>query len=158
VTSFNEIYDKYFKDVYRYILSLSRNSRIAEDITQETFIKAFKCIDSFKGNCKLQVWLCQIAKNTYYSYYKKEKIYDYSFDDEKKESSDNLENRLMSNEEAFEIYRAIHNLEEPYKEVFTLRVFGEVSFAQIAKLFEKTESWARVTYYRAKIKIKEGLL
>nr|WP_301281489.1 RNA polymerase sigma factor [Anaerocolumna aminovalerica] len=72
VTEFEEIYSEYFEDVYRYVLCLCRNESIAEDITQETFFKALKNIDSFKGDCKMSVWLCQIAKNSYFSYLKKE--------------------------------------------------------------------------------------
>ena len=70
---FGKIYEEYMQDVYRYVLALSRNSHVEEEITQETFFKALKNIDKFKGECKLNVWLCQIAKNTYFSYCEAEK-------------------------------------------------------------------------------------
>lgn len=158
VTEFEEVYSKYFKDVYRYVLSLSKNESIAEEITQETFFKALRNIDSFKGNCKLSVWLCQIAKNSYFSYLKKEQ-YDLKRVEDIVDVFDvDFEQILFDDESAFEIHKLLHNLEEPFKEVFTLRFFGDLSFLKIAELFGKTESWARVTYHRARIKLKEKLI
>jgi len=151
------MYAQYFKDVYRYVFSLCRNETIAEDVTQETFIKAFEGIDNFNGNCKIRVWLCQIAKNMYFSYHRKNKKYVEYSDDLKLTETDNFELKFLDNEMASKIHKVLHLLEEPYKEVFTLRLFGELSFSQIADLFGKTESWARVTYYRAKLKLKEAV-
>lgn len=158
VTEFEEIYSKYFKDVYRYVLCLSKNERVSEDITQETFFKALKNIDGFKGNCKMSVWLCQIAKNTYFSYLKNEQNNFESIDDLVDIFDTSFEQILVGKESAFEIHKLLHDLEEPYKEVFTLRFFGDLSFLKIAELFGKTESWARVTYHRARIKLKEKLI
>lgn len=155
MTDFNEIYSKYFTDVYKYSFSLSKNKTIAEEITQETFFKALKNIKKFDGKCKLYVWLCQIAKHTYYSFLKKEKNYSTISEMENMLSDQNIEKRLLSQETNLLIHKALHNLQEPYKEVFTLRIFGELSFSQIGEIFEKSESWARVTYHRAKIKLKE---
>ena len=157
MTDFSEIYNKFFKDVYKYLLSLCKNPTTAEELTQETFFKALNHIEEFDGKCKLYVWLCQIAKNTYFSYYKKENRYEYDFDLENTQLTDDIEQSLLKKETAFEIHKIVHTLEEPYKEVFILRLFSELSFAQIAELFGKTESWARVTYHRARLKIKEDL-
>lgn len=155
MTDFSEVYNLYFKDIYKYVLSLCRNEALAEEVTQETFFKALKNLDSFRGQCKLYVWLCQIAKNTYFSMKdRKDGAYD-EIDD--MPSDDNLEGRLLTKESAFELHHILHRLAEPYKEVFLLRVFGELPFQQIATLFCKTESWARVTYHRAKLMIKEEL-
>lgn len=158
VTEFEEVYSAYFKDVYKYVLSLSKNESIAEDITQETFFKALKNIDSFKGNCKMRVWLCQIAKNSYFSYLKKTQNNFVRVEDIVDVSDVDFEQILFDDESAFEIHKLLHNLEEPFKEVFTLRFLGDLSFIKIAELFGKTESWARVTYHRARIKIKEKLI
>lgn len=156
MTEFQEVYDLYFKDVYKYALTLCRNEQMAEEVTQETFFKALKSIDSFRGQCKLYVWLCQIAKNTYFSMAAKEKSRPY--ENEISESAEeSLESALLTKESAFEIHKVLHDLEEPYKEVFSLRIFGQLSFKQIGTLFGKTESWARVTYHRARLKIKEEL-
>jgi RNA polymerase sigma factor (sigma-70 family) len=156
VREFESIYNQYFRDVYSFVLSLSRNEQIAEEITQETFFKALKNIDKFKGNCKINVWLCQIAKNTYFTYLDKQKRF--GTDDIPVEISENsIESMIMNKEETFRLHKALHRLKDPYKEVFTLRVFGELSFKQISQLFEKTESWARVTFHRAKGKIRDLL-
>lgn len=158
MTEFSKIYEKYFQYVYKYTLSLCQDVAIAEDITQETFFKALKSIEKFSGKCKLQVWLCQIAKNTYFSYYEKEKKKSDEDIGEVQIDTKEIEKGLINNETAFEIHKLLHKLQEPYKEVFTLRTFGELSFAQIGELFGKTESWARVTYHRAKLKLKEDLV
>lgn len=150
---FQEIYNMYFTDVYKYVLSLCREPQLAEEITQETFFKAMKNLDGFRGQCRLFVWLCQIAKNTYFSHQGKS----YTSFDAEPEASQSVEEAILQKETAFEIHRILHHLPEPYKEVFSLRVFGELSFKQIGILFGKTENWARVTYYRARVKIKEEL-
>lgn len=132
---------------------LSRNEKIAEEITQETFFKALKSIDKFKGNCKINVWLCQIAKNTYFTYLDNQKRFD-SDDLPEQTDGNSVEVMLLKKEESFRLHKVVHHLEDPYKEVFTLRVFGELSFKEISELFKKTESWARVTFHRAKGKIQ----
>lgn len=151
---FQQVYDLYFKDVYKYVLSLSKDPVLAEEITQETFFKALNSIDSFRGQCRLYVWLCQIAKNTYYTFREKSVREKWRSDPDEQE---NLEETLLERETAFEIHKVLHNLPEPYKEVFSLRTFGDLSFRQIGELFDKTESWARVTYHRARLKIKEEM-
>ncbi|MGI6284113.1 RNA polymerase sigma factor [Caproicibacterium lactatifermentans] len=158
MTEFEEIYSNYFKDVYRYSLVLSKNKSIAEDITQETFFKALKKIDAFKGDCKISVWLCQIAKNTYFSYLKKQPYLLEDIDNVVNIPGDDFEQKIIADGNVYEIHKLIHGLEEPYKEVFMLRFFGDLSFRKIAELFGKTESWARVTYHRARAKLKEALL
>lgn len=152
---FERIYAEYYDAVYGYCLRLTHDHHLAEEVTQESFFKALKTIDSFHGECRLQVWLCQIAKNTYFSLLKKRK-HTAPMEGDWPDPAD-LEERLGDKEEALQIHRVLHTLPEPYREVFWLRTFGELSFAQIGELFEKTESWARVTYHRARLKIKEEL-
>ena len=151
---FEEIYNKYFKDVYKFVFSICNNEHIAEEVTQETFFKALKNINKYNGKCKFYVWLCQIAKNTYFTIYKKnsknEELSEVMIDD-------NLLEKIMDKESALDIYKQIHLLEEPYKEIFYLRTFCELSFKEIAIIYRKQENWARIIYYRAKIKIKERL-
>ncbi|WP_048600839.1 RNA polymerase sigma factor [Rubeoparvulum massiliense] len=157
MTELEEIYNNYFKDVYFFIYSLSKDKHIAEDLTSETFIKAVKSIESFKGNCDIKVWLIQIAKNTYYSYIRKhKKLVELDPVPEKKDDFD-IEKSVFSSEESMKIHEILHNLSEPYKEVFSLRVFGELSFRQIGSLFGKTDNWACVTFHRARNKIKEEM-
>ena len=157
MTEFHDVYKRYFRDVYRYAFSLCKNEALTEEITQETFFKAWNSLESFDGRCKVSVWLCQIAKNTYLSLCRKEKHLDHETDTDLMANHQNIEDRYLSKESAFEIHKILHRLPEPYKEVFSLRAFGELSYPQIAELFGKTEAWARVTYHRAKLKIKEEL-
>lgn len=152
-----EIYNNYFKDVYFFIYSLAKDQHVAEDLTSETFLKAIKSIDSFKGNCDIKVWLFQIAKNSYYTYVRKHKnLVDLDSVPEKEDDFD-MEKSVFSSEESMKIHKILHNLPEPYKKVFTLRVFGELSFKQIGSLFCKTENWACVTFHRAKNKIRKEM-
>lgn len=157
MTDFQEVYNLYFLDVYRYALSLCRNEAIAEEITQETFFKALSALDSFDGKCKVSVWLSQIAKNTYISMCRRDKYLAPNTDTDRLTDPFDLELHLSDKETALSIHKILHSLEEPYKEVFSLRTFGELSFRHIGQLFGKTESWARVTYHRAKLKIKEEI-
>ena len=152
MVDFQEVYNLYFRDVYKYALSLSRDSTVAEEITQETFFKAMKSIGSFRGQCRLYVWLCQIAKNTYISYSQKQSRI---FPEMECADESTLEEHFLNKESAFEIHKVLHRLPEPYKEVFSLRIFGELSFGQIGGLFGKSAGWARVTFYRAKQRIIE---
>ena len=153
---FDKLYTQYFSEVYKYVLSLCHDPLLAEELTQEAFFKALKRIDAFHENCKISTWLCEIAKNTFYNYARKHsRQAEYSLD--RILSEENIEERFADRETAYAIHKVLHKLKEPYKEVFWLRTFGELSFAQIGSLFGKSESWARVTYYRAKIKIKEEL-
>ena len=154
---FQEVYNLYFRDVYRYAFSLCRNESRAEEITQETFFKVLQKLDSFDGKGKIFVWLCQIAKNTYISMCRKDKHLDASTDTELLSCDWSIEEEFFDKESVFAIHKILHSLAEPYKEVFLLRTFGELSFKQIAELFGKTEAWARVTYHRARLKIKEEL-
>ena len=155
MADFSEIYSEYFTDVYKYMLSLCLNESLAEEITQETFFKALQHIDKFNGTCKLNVWLCQIAKNTYFSYCKKKKRFASELDANMTDIAFNLESVYLDKDTAKRLHIHLHNLNEPYKEVFTLRVFGELPFTLIGELFGKTDNWARLIFYRAKKQLQE---
>lgn len=150
---FEAVYRQYFADVYQYALALSRDAAIAEEVTQETFFKALTAIDSFRGDCQLRVWLCQIARNQYLSLCRERKKF---ADSEGEPGEGGIEEGFADADAARRLHVLLHGLPEPYKEVFSLRTFGELPFAQIGELFGKTESWARVTYFRARQKLKEG--
>ena len=155
MADFSEIYSEYFSDVYKYVLSLCMDEHFAEEITQETFFKAMKHIDKFNGSCKLYVWLCQIAKNTYFTLYKKKKRVVSNLAKDTLNTLFNLETDCLDKDTAKRLHIELHKLSEPYKEVFTLRVFGELPFSQIGELFGKTDSWARLIFYRAKRQLQE---
>ena len=153
---FEKIYSEYFDTVFQYTRSIWKDEAWAEELTQEAFFKALKNIGTFRGECRLSVWLCQIAKNTFYTEVKRQQRQtDYPLDTIP--VTENIEQQLLNKETAFELHRLLHRLDDPYKEVFWMRTFGELSFAEIGSLFGKSESWARVTYHRAKLKIKEGI-
>lgn len=154
--NFEQIYSEYYDTVFHYAVSLCRDEQLAEEITQETFFKALKSINSYRGDCKLNVWLCQIAKNTYLTFVKRRQR-QADLPDDDIPSDENVLQDLLDKETAMQIHRLLHRLDEPYKEVFWMRTFGELSFKEIAEIFGKTESWARVTYHRARIKLKEEL-
>ena len=160
VTDYEHLYNIYFNDVYLYILRLSGNEHIAEEITSDTFFKAMKSIDSFRGDCDVRVWLCQIAKNCYYSYVKKSNRTEQVDEAELQEIPDpasNVADEYSRCDEIKQIQKVLHDVSEPYKEVFMWRVYAELSFKQIAQIFGKTENWACVTYHRARKMIKERL-
>ena len=150
---FEAVYRQYFADVYKYALALSRDEQTAEEVTQETFFKALTAIDSFRGDCQLRVWLCQIARNQYLTLCRERKKFT---DAEPEPGARGIEEGFADREDARRLHILLHALPEPYKEVFSLRTFGELPFSQIGELFGKTESWARVTYFRARRKLKEG--
>jgi len=154
---FEHVYVEHFSDVYKYVLSLCRNEAIAEEVTQETFFKAMQKIDQFNGSCKLYVWLCQIAKNTYFTLYQKQKRHISSKEDDFPHPALDIEHEYLDKDTTKRLHILLHNLNDPYKEVFTLRVFGELPFSQIGELFDKTDSWARLNFYRAKKQLQEGL-
>ena len=154
--SFEQIYKLYFRDVFLYLRSISANEDIAEEVAQETFTKALKSIDRFDGTKDIRAWLFTIAKNTYYTFCKRQKIYT------NEEIPENIADvqidfaeQFIDEENAFLIHQFLHNMNEPYKEVFSLRVFGELPFEKIGVLFGKSSGWARVTFYRAKKQILE---
>jgi RNA polymerase sigma-70 factor (ECF subfamily) len=152
---FEEIYREYFKEVYLFIKSLSHDEIIAEEITQETFFKALKAIEKFDGSKDIRAWLFTIAKNTYFSHYKKKKRQIDLDVAEEPTMGVQVVNHLMNEEDAFMVHQFLHSMNEPYKEVFSLRTFGELPFEKIGRLFGKSAGWARVTYYRARKQIIE---
>lgn len=170
MTGFEELYNAYFRDVYLYVLGLSGDVPVAEDVTEETFLRALRGLSEFRGDCDVRVWLCQIAKNEYYQYLRKQKkevLTDF-FEDGKERPLEKTGQGALSQEKdmaeqfadkdmAMRIHRVLHDLPEPYKEVFQLRVFGELSFEQIGTVFGKTANWACVTFHRAKTKLQKEM-
>ncbi len=157
---FEQVYQTYFKSVYRYIRRLSGDEQLAEEITSETFVQVMRSIGNFRGDCDLRVWICQIAKNTYYTHLKKQNRVA-ALDEEAwlalADPAAPVEERLDAKEDAQRIRALLHTLPEPYKEVFMWRTLGELSFAEIGALYGKTANWACVTYHRARQQIKTGM-
>jgi len=149
-----EIYKQYFEVVNKYLFCLTHNDNLAEELTQETFYRAVKKIDSFKGDCKIQVWLCQIAKNLWYDEIKKNKRYK-SIEEEALEliAIEDTEKIAIQNTSKLELFKKMQSLDNQTKEVMYLRLTGALTFKEIADILNKTENWARVTFYRGKQKL-----
>ena len=153
---FEEIYRLYAEDVYRFLLKLCHDETIAMDILQDTMLKAITSIDKFKGNCSMKTYLCTIARNEFLNHQKRSDNRNLPLDEAVHAArEESPEQSILDRMQAMEIHRILHQLDEPYKEIFTLRVFAELKFSEIGSLFGKTENWARVTFFRAKAKLIE---
>ncbi len=148
-----KICEEYYQTVYGYLVTITgRDYDFAEELTQETFYRAIKNANKFRGDCKMSTWLCQIAKYTFYQYLdKKNRKKEVSMDTViETAAKQQLEKEYISNEQKLEIYKKIQKLESPTKDVLMLRLSGELSFREIGEILGKTENWARVTFYRGK--------
>ncbi len=152
-----QIYEEYFETVNKYLFCLTHNNDISEELTQETFYKAVKKIDTYKGECKISVWLCQIAKNLWYDECRKNKkiinteensLFDI-------QTLDTVEEKVIASDEKMLLYKKMQLLDEKTREVIYLRITGELSFKEIGVILNQTENWARVTFYRGKNQLKE---
>ena len=152
-----KIYSLYFTDIYKFLLSMTKNIETAQDITSITFLKLVNNPDKFKDVDNLKSYLFTIARNSYFDYYKQNKMTITTDDMDKFDQAvATFENELIKNEEINEVSRAIEKLDEPYKSVTKLRM-NEMSFKQIGQIYSKTDNWACVTFYRAKEKLKQIL-
>ena len=152
MASFQNIYEEYAQPVYRFLLSLTGNDDLAEELLSETFYQAFRHIDKFEGRCNLYTWLCQIGKNAWIKEGCRNKRYsEIRLDDLViPDDQPGLEEAVINREMYRKVLKALQNLKDPYRDVFILHAIGEVKLKEIAFIYEKTESWARVTYFRAK--------
>lgn len=160
--SLEEIYQKYALRVYKYLLSLCHNEDVAEEITQETFYQAVKCIDRFDGSCHISTWLCAIAKNQLLAYQRKnlqmedmDMMRDFAEADNS--ISNSAEATVIQTLDRIELIKKLHLCPEPFREVLYLRIFGNLSFREIGEIMDKTENWARVTFYRGKEKLRKEM-
>lgn len=151
----NEIYQRHARTVYKFLLSRTHDPSLAEELTQETFYQAVRSIDRFDGGCKVSVWLCQIAKHLWYQQLRKQKR-EVPTEDLPESPGPSAEEGLLEREGQLDLLRLVHNLPEPAREVVYLRAFGGLSFREIGDVVGRTETWARVTFYRSKEKLRNG--
>ncbi len=151
-------YQEYARTVYKYLLSLTRDEQIAEELTQETFCQAIKSCEKYDGSCSMPTWLCAIAKNVLRTYRRKHPPFE-DIDDIPEEAFavPSAESGAEASDERVRLFRRLHELPEPYREILYLRIFGGLSFREIGEVQGKTENWARVTFYRGKEKLRDTL-
>ena len=148
------IYRLYFRDVYLFLQGLTRSETLAEELTQETFYQAVRSIDRFNGSCKVSVWLCQIAKHLWYQHLRKRKPEEPLPEDGLPGPS--AEEDVLTRQGHLDLLRQIHALPPSTREVVYLRAFGGLSFREIGDVLGRTETWARVTFYRGKEALRKG--
>lgn len=153
----SEVYKEYAQQVYKYLLSLCHDADTAEELTQETFYRAVRTIKNYDGSCKLYVWLCQIAKHVWYKELKSRNKQTQPLEDTLKDAQTDLERNEVLRSDKMELFKAMQNLESIQREVVYLRLTGEFSFKEIGDILKKDETWARVTFYRAKQRLKNGM-
>lgn len=153
--SMEEIYQQYAQTVYRYLLSLTHNSDLAEELTQEVFYQAIRSIDRYDESCKISTWLCAIAKNQLLSYQRKHPSMDLVEDNNLIAPS--AESDVLVSVSWLDVLKRLHNCPEPFREILYLRIFGGFSFKEIGDALGRTENWARVTYYRGKERLRKEL-
>lgn len=153
--SMNDIYQKYAKTVYKYLLSLSHDQDVAEELTQETFYQAVKSISRYDESCQISTWLCAIAKNQLLSYQRKHPPLENIEDND--QVTDSAEINVLETLDRVELMKKLHSCPEPFREILYLRIFGDLSFKEIGEIMQQSENWARVTFYRGKERLRKEL-
>ncbi len=152
-----KLYEAYYMRVFSYVMTLTGNRAQAEEVTQETFFRAISRQSAFRGESDEATWLCAIAKNLVLDEKKRQDRFS-QMPEEIRDPGKGPEQTAVQRDTSFRIHLALHGLEEPYREVFELRIFGELSFRDIGEIFGKTENWARVTYHRARLRLQERMV
>ncbi len=150
------LYEACYMQVYSYLLTLTRDRSLAEELTAQTFYKAMTAKSEYRGEAEQLTWLCAIGKNLYADEQRR-RTRQREMEPEDVPAAGAMEDDALDRDSTFRIHLILHEMPEPYKEVFQLRVFGELAFRQIGEIFGKTETWARVTYHRARLKIRERM-
>ena len=157
MTEFEKVFNDNRDFIFKYLMKMTRDVSLAEELTQETFFRAYMNYSSLQNKEKTSSWLCKIAQNAYYAWYNEQKKYDSTDNLEIVSDENNAEEAFIQKELSQKALLCLHELDEPYKEVFMLSVFGGFSLKDISLTFGKSESWARVTFYRAKQKLSERM-
>lgn len=150
-----DVYKEYANIIYKYVYSLSKSKDIAEEITQETFLIAVENIKKFRGECKISVWLCQIAKHAFFKYIKKRKM-EIPIDEVKDVIDEKvLIDEICKKDEKYRLLKKIEKLKEPMQSIVKLRLETDFTFKEIGRIYGKNENWAKVIFFRGKEKLKE---
>lgn len=157
MNDFEELFNSNRDFIFKYLMKLTRDTSLAEELTQETFFRAYINYASLRNKEKASIWLCQIAKNTYFAWHNDHKRIEPIKEAMSCSEATNIEEAFIQKNLSEKALVCLHELEEPYKEVFMLSVFAGFSLKDISKIYDKSESWARVTFYRAKQKLSERM-
>lgn len=157
MTEFEEVYRTYFREVELYLRAICKDELLAEELTEQVFFQALKALPTFRGDCDIRTWLCAMGRNLYLSHLRRQKPTESIDELQIPDPQRSIEEQVSDKQQALAIHKVLHDLPEPYKEVFSLRVFGQLSFTDIGGLFGKTANWACVTYHRARQKIQKDL-
>lgn len=157
MTEFEEVYRTYFREVELYLRAICKDELLAEELTEQVFFQALKALPTFRGDCDIRTWLCAMGRNLYLSHLRRQKPTESIDELQIPDPRRSIEEQVSDKQQALAIHKVLHDLPEPYKEVFSLRVFGQLSFTDIGGLFGKTANWACVTYHRARQKIQKDL-
>ena len=150
------LYETCYMRVFSFVMTLAGDRSLAEELTQETFYRAFTRQREFRGESDEVTWLCAIAKNLFVDEQRRSSRRG-EIPEELPDHAKSVAKTVEDRDSSFRIHLILHEMEDPYKEVFELRIFGELSFREIGTIFGKTENWARVTYHRARIKLQERM-
>ena len=157
MTEFESIYRTYFQDVELYLRVICHDEHLAEELTEQVFFQALKALPKFRGDCDIRTWLCSVGRNCYLSHLRKTKPSETIDELQIPDPRQSVEEQIFDRDQAMAIHRVLHALPEPYKEVFSLRIFGQLSFEDIGSLFGRTANWACMTYHRARQKIRDKM-
>ena len=144
----------YYDRVYRFLLSLSGNPHQAEDLTQEVFYRALLHIHRYREQGQMFTWLCAIGKNLWLTQCRKERHLPQAVADVPRPGPDET---LSDQELQDALRRAVAALPEDYRDVVILHIYGGISLKDISALKGKSDSWGKVTFYRAKQMLKQNL-
>lgn len=159
---FETLYREYYQKVYAFLYRLCADPDLAEDLTQETFLQAYKSFHKFRGDCEVFTWLAAIGKHTYFKYLKKKKLHLDAANLELVAQSylqneDSPEEHIRRKDVEKAVRKVVENIPKKYRDVVLLRIYAELPFSQIAQSLKISESSAKVIYFRAKKMLMEVL-
>lgn len=161
--SMDQMYRKHSQMIYAFLLSKCGDGLLAEELTQETFYQAVKSLDRFKGQSSASTWLCGIASNVWLAHLRKQKRSGEIFSSDENgsgflsASAESPEDNFIRKSDNLALMQALHRIKEPMREVLYLRLMGDLPFREIGQIMGQSENWARVTFYRGKTKLIEGV-
>lgn len=157
MNGFEAVYNEYFPRVYAFLYNLCRDSSLCEEMTQETFYRAYVAFGKYNGSCELFTWLAAIAKNTYFNYLRKNKVSFVGLEFAVQDSGDDPEEIIINSYESKRVRDAVQSLPQKYRDVVFLRIYANLPYEEIASYLKISQSSAKVIFHRAKEMLKKEL-